>query len=365
MKFSCTQENLNRGLAIVSHIANKNANLPILGNVLLEAGKAGIRLSATNLEIGISCLVRGKIDEVGKITIPARLFADYINLLPNEKIDFIVKDQELEVACQKSHTKIKGLAADEFPVIPKVDSKKTYQLTTKDVKKAISSTAFAVAFDESRPEISGVYTIFKEEKATLVATDSYRLAEAKADLIGDKKGEESVIVPVRTYQEIIRILEEENESIEVNLNENQIQFTLGDIELVSRVIDGQYPDYTQIIPAEHRTKAVINIADFTKAIKTAALFCKSGINDIDLKLDKEKATITTSNTQVGENESEIEINLEGEPNQIVFNYRYLLDGLANIDSEEVELRLVDSVNPGLLLPAGQEGYFYIIMPIKQ
>lgn len=365
MKFSCTQENLNRGLLIVNHVANKNANLPILGNVLIEADKTGIKLSTTNLEVGISCLVRGKTEEPGKITVPSRLLADYISLLPNEKIDFESAENDLLVNCQKSHTKIKGMAADEFPVIPQVEKKETYQVKTKDFKKAISSVIFAVTYDESRPEISGVFTNLVEKEITLVATDSYRLAEKKAVLANRAKKEKSVIVPVRTYQEILRILEEEKEETEIVINENQILFAMDDVELVSRVIDGQYPDYKQIIPKEHQTKVIVNVAEFAKSIKTAALFCKSGINDINLIFENNKAKISTSNTQIGENQSELEVKQEGKSNQIVFNCRYLLDGLANLESEEAELRLIDSTNPGLLMPIGQTDYLYIIMPIKQ
>ncbi len=365
MKFSCTQENLNRGLSVVSHIANKNANLPILGNVLIEASKTGIKLSATNLEVGISCLVRGKVEEEGRTTVPARLFTDYVGLLPNERVDIELVDNDLVVDCRKSHTKIKGMSPDEFPVIPKIETKVANHIRTKEFKKAVSSVVFAVAYDESRPEISGVYTHLENQELTLVSTDSYRLAERKVKLINTVKKEQKVIVPARTYQELMRILEEEKEETKITLNENQILFTVDDVELVSRVIDGQYPDYQQIIPKEQQTKAIINVAEFTKAVKTASLFCKSGINDINLDFEDSRINIFASNTQVGENKSELEIKLEGQPNQIVFNYRYLLDGLANLETEEAELRLIDSVNPGLLAPIGQTGYLYIIMPIKQ
>jgi len=365
MKFSCTQENLNRGLLIVNHIANKNANLPILANVLIEADKSGIKLSTTNLEMGISCTVRGKIEEEGKATVPARLFADYINLLPNEKVDIESIVDDLKIECQKSHTKIKGLSTDEFPVIPHVEKKDTYLVKAREFKKAIASVIFAVAFDESRPEISGIYTILKNKDAVLVATDSYRLAERTISLERGGKKEQGVIVPVRTYQEVMRMLEQESEDLEITLSENQIQFSLGGVDLISRVIDGQYPDYQQIIPKEHRTAITVDVAEFSKAIKSASLFCRSGINDINLEFDKDHARILSSNTQVGENESEVVIKLEGEPNKTVFNYRYLLDGLANLGNEEAELKLVDSVNPGLLVSKGQSDYIYIIMPIKQ
>ncbi|MFH1598194.1 MAG: DNA polymerase III subunit beta [Patescibacteria group bacterium] len=365
MKFSCTQENLNHGLNVVNHVASKNANLPILANVLIEVDKTGIKLSTTNLEVGVSSTVRGKIEEPGKLTVPARLFADYVSLLPNEKVDFESEENDLKVSCQKSHTKIKGMQADEFPVIPQVDKKDKCQIKAKDFKASIASVIFAVAYDESRPEISGVFTQFKDKEMTLVATDSYRLAEKKVQLSDGSKKEQGVIVPVRTYQELMRVLESEEDILEINLNENQIQFSLGDVELVSRVIDGQYPDYQQIIPAEQRTTAVVNLPEFVKAIKTASLFCKSGINDINLNFEKDKIKIHTSNTQIGENESEVEAKIQGDNNQIVFNYRYLLDGLANLDGEETEIRLIDSVNPGLLVPPGQSDYLYIIMPIKQ
>jgi len=365
MKFSCTQENLNRGLALVNHVANKNANLPILANVLIEADKSGLKLSTTNLEVGITSSIRGKTAEPGKITIPARLLSDYVNLLPNERIDFVAKDNELQISGQKSQTKIKGLSAEEFPVIPQVEKGEVFKVKARDFKNAVSAVSFAVAYDESRPEISGVYTILQKDQAILVATDSYRLAEKQVGLAEASKKEEKVIVPVRTYQELSRILEEENEELTIAINESQIQFTVKENQLVSRVIDGQYPDYRQIIPGEQKTKIKAEVNELSKAIKTASLFCKSGINDINLQFSDGAIKIFTANSQVGESQTKIDAKIEGEPNQIVFNYRYLLDGLANLNSEEVEIAIIDNGNPGVLRPVGEQNYLYIIMPIKQ
>jgi len=364
MKISCTQENLNKGLNNVSHIASKNVSLPILNNVLIKAEKGTIKLITTNLEIGINCQIRGKVEKEGEITVQAKLLNDYVNSLPSERVDLEAKDNKLEIKCGKARTVIKASSTEEFPLIPKVEKKEDYEVNTSEIKKAITQVIFATASDESRPEISGVYLKPAKEKIIIAATDSYRLAEKRVKNNKTSAGE-AVIIPTRTLQELNRILTEDIEGVNFYINENQILFTFDGIELVSRLIEGQYPDYKQIIPSDHKTKLVLSTQKFIKIVKTTSLFCQPGINDVNLSVKEKKLTVSASNSQLGENVSSLAAEIEGDDNEIVFNYRYLLDGLSSIDSEEVILELSDCNSPGLIKPKEDKDYLYIIMPIRQ
>ncbi len=383
MKISCTQENLNQGLFVVSHIASKNTALPILNNVLIQATENTIKLSATNLEIGVTCLIRGKVEKEGDFTVQSRLLADYVGLLPKERIDLeVIKDKEtagevLNVVCKNHATKINGQAAADFPLIPQLEKKNMYLVDCQQLRQAISQVIFSVSLSESRPEINGVLFNFSGGKLTLAATDSYRLAEKTVGLDKKSKGPDSrVIVPARTLQELQRILGSfkdpaaisEIKEIKIYLSENQILFELDSIELISRLVEGQYPDYGQIIPQQFNTKAIININEFTKAVKTTSLFARSGIFDVNLEVNagKKETIVSSTNNQLGENISRIETEVTGSNNKIVVNFRYLLDGLQNLDAESAEINIIDSASPCVLKPAGQESnYLYIIMPIKQ
>lgn len=386
MKFSCIQENLSQGLNIVSHIASKNTSLPILNNVLIKAEKGILNLITTNLELGIKCQVRGKIEKDGTYTVNSKLLNDYINLLNRQKIEIELKNDNLEITTDQQTTKIKGNSADEFPLIPQLEQKNPYQCSIDDLVKAFSQVLFAVSVSETRPEISGVYLNFSENNLTLAATDSYRLAEKKIKLKEKAKAEREVIIPARTAQELLRILgtahqleieegKEANNIVSIYFEDNQVLFSFDNIELVSRIIEGQYPNYQQIIPANYKTKGVVNISDFIKAVKTAALFSRTGIFDINLEFKDGKLVVSSTNNQLGENKSKIDGQIEGDNNKVVINFRYLLDGLQNIDSTDVIFEMIDPANPCILRPAeslndqkqaiaGQD-YLYIIMPIKQ
>lgn len=375
MKFTCLQENLNFGLQATGHLVNKNINLPILNNVLLEANNSGVKLSSTNLEIGISCHVRCKVDVEGAFTADARLLSEYISLLPNDQVNLeLVKDDFLKVACRSSETKIKGIVSDDFPVIPKIEREVAYKINIKDFKKALAQVVFAVANSESRPEISGVMMSFNKIKpgmVHLVGTDSYRLTE-KALAVTDNAEVRDVIVPVKSLQEVLRVLglvkEQENQidALQVFVSDNQILFSCDGIELISRLIEGQFPDYKQIIPTETRTQVVVSTSELVKSIKAVALFSKLGIFDVNLKFNSSKGLIIqATNSQLGESKSEMAVAFTGDDNETTLNYRYLLDGLNTISAEEVELSLVDGNVPFLIRPKGDDSYTYIVMPIKQ
>ncbi len=380
MNLSILKENLKQGLFVVSHLAGKNANLPILNNILVEVKKEGVRLVTTNLEVGITHFIRGKVEKEGSFTVDAKIFADYINLLPNKKIDLIREDGALRVECENFKTKIKTEASEDFPLIPQIEKKNKKTVKISDLKNALAKVVFAAASSESRIELSGVLFTINQNKLVLAATDSYRLAEKELEIKedsgeGKEKNvpEQKVIVPARTIQEILRILagldqgEGGKKEISFYINDSQILFAVDNTELISRLIEGQYPDYKQIIPAAGKTTAVLNRFELIRAIKASALFSKSGINDINLDFPegKNQVIVSSASGTTGENIVKIEAETTGIDNGIIINYQYLLDGLNNIDEETIKLEVIDGNTPCLIKPLGEKGYLYIIMPIKQ
>lgn len=378
MKISTLQENLKQGLFMVGHIAGRNINLPILNNVMIEAKGGNIKLITTNLEMGIVSVVRGKIEKEGSFTIDSKTISDYIALLPNKKINIEQKENKLIVETENYKTKILGQGAEEFPLIPGIERGIFYSAKISEFKKALAQTVFAVSGSESRMELSGVFFNFNKESLVLAATDSYRLAEKKINIkTNSKEGvDKKIIIPARTLQELGRILsgaqeteeEKENaEEIKFYLSENQVLFVVGSTELVSRLIEGQYPDYKQIIPSETKTNVAANRAELIRAAKASALFSKTGINDINLDFPagKNKTIISSASGQTGESTIELDSETTGEDNGVVINYRYLLDGLNNIESENIKISIIDSNTPCILKPDKDDSYLYIIMPIKQ
>jgi len=378
MKLSCTRENLFQGLSITSHLSNKNINLPILQNVLVKTEGGSIKFTSTNLEIAIHCIIRGKIEEQGEYTIPSKLFYDYVSLLPNETVTLINQEEGVDISCGSYETTIKGLPSSEFPLIPSVQAQRSYSIPVEDFKKALSRVLFSVATNESRPELTGVCAKFKkgngESILTLASTDSYRLSEASLPLITEIEQEETVIFPARTLVEVNRILSvfkddvESPSSLTVQLSENQVVFVFGPVEIISRMIEGYYPDYQQIIPTTFQTEAVIDRADFIKSIKTASLFSRTGLYDVTLEFfpDKQQIHVKALDANRGKNTTICTGNLSGEPNNVTVNYRYLLDGLNAMTSEQIQFQMIDAANPCLVLPKStQESYRYVVMPIRQ
>lgn len=375
MIISTLKENLKYGLSIVSHIAGKNSNLPILSNVMVSVKKEGIKLISTNLEIGITHTVRGKVEKECDFAIDAKVFSDYINLLPNKKINLDKDGDDLKIECENYKTKIRTQASEDFPLIPKVEKGNKITVKIKDFKKALSQVVFSVSNNESRIELSGVLFVFLKDKLTLAATDSYRLAEKEISVkqSKDQGVEQRVIVPARTIQELVRILSSAGEmggeegEMEIYMNENQVLFAVDSTELISRLIEGQYPDYKQIIPQAGKTVSAVDKSEFSRAVKASALFSKTGINDINLDFPSGKNLIVVSSASgnAGENIAEIEAETKGVDNGITINYQYLLDGLNNMEEERVKVEVIDSNTPCLIRPEKEKGYLYIIMPIKQ
>lgn len=370
MKFSCTQENLARALAIIARVASKNTNLPILQNVLIVAKDTGISLSATNLEIGIQIQVRGKVDLPGSFTIPAALLSNYIALLPAERVDCELVNNELKLQTTNHTSCIKGDAAADFPILPLVEKNTCLTINRLVLFEALQQTCVAAAIDESRPEIAGVYIYTKDKALVLAATDSYRLAESSIVLPQASAGALSCILPQRSAQELLRLLQNPSatEQVELCVTETQLACVSGEAEFVSRLVQGHFPDYEQIIPQTGRITTTANRADLVKAVKGVALFSKTGVNDIEITItpDTQQITLRATNAQVGENTTVIAADISGETVTVVLNCRYILDGLQHGKGDKVTLLINDRNSPGVFRSTdSSDSYIYIIMPIKK
>lgn len=374
MQFSCTQENLKTALALTSHIAARQGTLPILANVLIRAEAKVLTLAATNLEMAIVAQLRGLVAEDGALTVNARLLADVVNLLPRDRIDAKGSATEIELACRGSATKVRGMDASEFPLIPGVSQDHEAVLPAGVLRDGIGRVAFAVAGGSARPELCGVYVAFDGGSMKLVATDSYRLAEVTLPLTKSTvpKGT-SIIVPSRTIQEILRILSvlqgvEGAEAVAITPTANQLLVTVGGLRITSRLVDGTYPDYTQIVPTSHTTRVVLSRDELQTTARAAALFARTGINDVHLTITPKTSTcaVRSENAQLGAHEATMEAaDAAGEDVRTILNSRYLLEGLAAIAGDAVAVELTGAVAPVVLRPHGAADFLYIIMPIKQ
>lgn len=371
MQFISLQENLKKGLAIVGHTTSKNINLPILNNVLIKAYSGEIEFISTNLEIGVNCKIRGKVEKEGEFTVNSKIFTEYINLLKsNEQVSIKLEANDLIIKSGDYKTKIKGEDSKEFPLIPSIESDNIFSFPINVFKKALNSVIFSVSNSENRLELTGVLLAFSNNKLELAATDSYRLAE-KVIKIEKNETDFKIIIPSKTIQEILRILNnipdgEGDGKINISFSDNQVLFSFNSTELISRLINGNYPDYKQIIPSSEKTTATINKSDLLRAVKAASLFSKNGINDILLQFKKNQLTVSSFSSASGESEIKIKAEIKGEENnEITINYRYLIDGLNNLESEEIEMLIINDNSPCLIRSKGSDDYLYIVMPIRQ
>jgi len=376
MKFSSLQENLKQSLFIVGHIAGKNINLPILSNVMIRARGGNIELITTNLEVGAVHSIRGKIEVEGEFTVDSKIITDYVGLLPNKKTNLEQKNNYLVIECDNYKTKIIGQPTEDFPLIPQVDKTNYYSLKVDEFGQALSQVVFAVSANESRLELSGVNFSFNNNSLTLAATDSYRLAEKTVKIKANTESNKNIIIPAKTLQELIRILSglkdsgevgSDGEEIKFYVSDNQVLFSVKSTELVSRLIEGQYPDYKQIIPTSTKTTALVSRNELLRATKASSLFSKTGINDINLDFpqNQNKIVISSASGQTGESVTNLDATVKGADNGIIVNSHYLLDGLNNINTENIKIEIIDNNTPCILKPETEKNYLYIVMPIKQ
>jgi len=375
MKVSCLQENLAKGLSIVGRAVASRSTLPVLANVLLATDNGQLKLSATNLEIGINCWVGAKVEEEGAITVPARLLGDFVNSLPLERIDLVLDEatQTLNLKCARFESNIKGIDAQEFPVVPAAtDGETAIKLDPESLRRMIDQVVLAAATDESRPILTGVLVQFDEDSMTMAAADGFRLS-VKATPLSQYVGEPTeVIIPARALMDLARISVDQEQPVEVIITpaRKQILFHLQSVDLVSQLIEGKFPDYNQIIPKGYATRSILETSNFLKAARVSHLFARDSANIIKLEvvpagdeLMNGQITLVATSAELGDNVADVDASIEGEPLEIAFNAKYLIDVLSVIESPQVVLETSAASSPGVIRPIGDDQFTHVIMPM--
>lgn len=367
MQLSLTQENLSRALGSVGRVVSSRATLPVLSNVLLATDGNRLRLSATNLEIGINYWIGSKVEAQGSLTVPARLFAEFVSSLPHGNIELSGLDAVLTVKSPHYESKINGISAEEFPPIPTVTSDPALTLDAQTFRDALVQVVVAASADEARPVLAGIYLYVEEESLFIVATDSYRLAEKRLELTDAPKAF-SVLVPARTMQELVKLLSDAEGEVEIYVDDNQVMFRIADVELVSRLIEGQFPAYRRIIPEHAETSFDIATSELARITKVASLFARESAGSVRLEIKAEgEVSVVSNDSEVGGNTSSAECEVSGEDGEISLNARYLTDALGVVKSPMVTVAISGKLDPCVISPAGEDAtddYIHIVMPLR-
>jgi DNA polymerase-3 subunit beta len=362
------QENLARGLSVVSR-AVSNRSLPVLTNVLLKTEDGGLKLTATNLEIGITYWVPGKIETDGATSVPARLLTDLVNSLPGGEpiVLELAEGETLHIKAGRFESNIKGIPAEDFPTVQTAGERPITRVAQKVLRQALDETAFAAASDEARPILTGVLARFEGDQLTLAAADNYRIA-VKTITVLDPVEETSVVIPARALTELSRILADVDDPVSIVLahSRNQLLFHVEGIDLVTRLIDGQYPNYQSVLPATHATRAVLDREELLRAVRPAALIAHESANIVKLGvgLEGDPAITVSANAEVGDHIGRVEAAVEGDGTTIAFNARFLADVLTNVDAEQFALELNGPLSPGVFRPIGDDRYVHVVMPLR-
>ncbi len=371
MQIKCLQENLSHGLGVVQRAVATRTTLPITQHVLLSTDEGRLKLSATNLDIAISTWIGGEISSEGSVTALARTLIDLVNSLGPQTIDLASNSQErgVEIKGNRSQHSINGASASEFPPMPAIGDGSTTRINGYQLRDAIHQVAFAAAVEDSRPVLTGVNVELEGSQITLAAADGFRLAVRSAKLLDPVDEKLSVIIPARALAEIERLIDSDDPiDIVINTQRSQILFRLKNIEFVSQLIQGTFPNYSQLIPHERTTRAVVDLGELKRSSRTAAIFAKDGSGIIRLLIDSEsgdsgKLTISSRADEIGDSVGDIEADIEGPVGKIAFNSRFLNDVLAVIAKDKVALEMTTSSSPGVIRPLDDPDYVHVVMPM--
>ncbi|MFZ2486599.1 MAG: DNA polymerase III subunit beta [Anaerolineae bacterium] len=381
MRVSCLQDNLSRGLNIVGRAVSPRSTLPVLGNILLATDEGRLKLAATNLEIGISCWIGAKVEDDGAVTVPARLLSEFVNQLPPERIDMdlSVRTLMLNLKCARYDTNIKGIDASEFPIIPTSDGLDAIRIAADTLRAMINQVVFAAATDESRPTLTGVHARFQGKRLTLAATDGFRLAVRSTELATAVPDKIEVIIPGRALSELSRIIgllpktEGDTPLVEIAIANarNQILFHLPDVDMVSQLIDANFPNYEAIIPKSFATRTVIDTQAALRALRVANLFARDSSNIVRFQITPGSdgmpgnLTMTATSAEAGDNLANLDALVDGPEGEIAFNGRYMLDVLSVIDQPQIALETTRASAPGVVRPigVGPEEFTCVVMPM--
>jgi DNA polymerase-3 subunit beta len=372
MKLSCLQENLSKGLGIVGRAVATRTTLPITNNVLLSADESGLKLAVTNLEIVISHRIGAKVEEEGAITVPARLLTEFVSSLPSgEKLEMKLVGTTLELRCARFDARISGINAADFPPIPKVDNGIKTKIDAVTLRQAINQVVFAAATEESRPVLTGVDAQFEENLVTLAAADGFRLAVYRLPLATTVKEKAEIIIPSRTLNELNRLITDDEETIDITVNPNksQVMFHLKNTQLVSQLIQGTFPKYSQLIPQSFTGRSTVTVVEFLRVCKMASIFARDGSGIVRLimtpggELTPGKITASSKSEELGDDMGEIDAIVEGQEAKTAFNGRYLTDVLSVLKEQKVTLETTNPSSPGVIKPVGTDNYLHVIMPM--
>ncbi len=366
MKLTCTQADFNSALSIVGRAVSPNNTLPVLNNILLKAEGKRVFLRATNLEIAINASFEADVKNEGALTVPAKSLSAYIALLGQEFLELTVTEgTTLEIKSSGSTSSMKGIVADEFPLLPVLKDAQSFTLPAKELQEAIEQVVFAASTNISRPVLTGIFFKVSGDQFVLAATDSYRLGEKTVSWKNATGVETSFILPSKTAQELAKVISSLNaEEVEVKVTKGQIQFKIGGVELLSRLIEGNFPDYQKILPNEEKSTAVVDREAFTLGLKKLSVIVRDSNNNVKVSLGDGKLTIFSEETQLGKGTVEIPVETKGEKLEAALNVQYLLDVLGHLRDEQVHFSLNDGLSPVKVVPVKTSGTLHIIMPLK-
>lgn len=367
MKVICEQKAFAEALNIVGGAITPHPTLPVLNNILIRAQGKSLFFSATNLEITIRYFIECDVRNEGAITVPAKLLINYVSLLSGGKLEISTEEgMQFSVKSKGSQTKMKGVHVDEFPVIPEVEKGVHLKVPAKEFSIAMNQVVFAASQNSSRPVLSGILFLFEKNLLKIVSTDSYRLAERRLTLNFIPEESCQCIVPAKTAAELGKLaLKSSSGDISIDVGKNQILFRIGNIELISRLIEGKFPDYERIIPKSSKTKIEALNEALSQVVKRVSLFARENNNSIKISATNDgKLSVSTDETRVGEEKADIDVSIEGENSKVALNAQYLLDVLAALHEEKLVIEMNDKTSPVVVRPFKGKDYVYIIMPLK-
>ena len=366
MQITCEQPELLKGVQAVSRAISTRTTMPILSNILLETTKDGVKLVATDLELGIQTMIPAVVKQGGAITLSARLFTEIVSNLPGAPVQLRVEEgsTQAEIQCEETTFEILGLPATDFPFMPEPDATVVITLEAGLLRGMVRQTAFAVSTDETRPFLTGVFFSTEDRTVRLVATDGGRLALRIASLEQQAKQKFAVIVPAKTMQELARALGGVTGDVTVALAENNLVFSLPELRLVSRLIAGQFPNYQQVIPQGHKQKLRLQTERFLRAVRRAAITARDSANVVRLAAKGTELVITSNTPEVGKAMEKVPVQVEGDAVEVAFNARYLMECLTILETDEITFELTGPLSPGAIRPLDQQEYIYVLAPVR-
>lgn len=362
MKLQVTQENLSKALSHVSRVANTRGTLPILSNVLLKTVDNRLSISATNLDIAITHYIGSKVSKEGAITVPARLMQDFVSSLPSGVIDLVLDENKLHINTEKYQSTINGVSAEDFPVMPAISEGKSWKINSKKLKAGLQQVIVAASSDDARPLLTGVLVHTYEGSLYMVATDSYRLAERKLDSLSE---DVNLLIPASALQDLLRILGDDEVDVHVMHDDQQVLFKVGDVELVTRLIEGKYPDYRKLIPKSFSSVATLKRADFVNITKVSSLFARESAGSVTISLEEEakQVSIRSIASQIGENTASATADINGD-GVITLNSRYILDALNALTGDQATISFNGKLDACVITDTKNTNYTHVIMPLK-